>query len=408
MCKSLNFVLIGLALVFVFSCQQKSNTSEVQGMNKINVFEAGTNDYALYRIPGIVSTSKGTLIAYCEARKTGKSDWDQIDIMMRRSLDKGKSWSPMVNLTANSPRIEKNEAALRKDLGNSVGQTHNNAVMIVDSDGATIHLLYCIEYARCYYSFSTDDGLSFSDPIDITSTFEAFKSEYDWMVLATGPGHGIQLKSGRLLVPVWMSTGTGGHAHRPSCISSIYSDDGGNSWERGEIIAKNPDPLKNPSETVAVELADGRVMFNIRNENEVHRRAIAFSPDGVTNWTTPIFDEELYEPICMGNIIRLSRADVDDKNRILFSNPDSRNMEGSKRQRKNVSLKLSYDEGESWPLSKSIEPGASGYSDLAVDNDKNIYLLYERGGEGDNQSKTQYLTLATFDLNWLTDGKDKL
>ena len=84
-----------------------------------------------------------------------------------------------------------------------------------------------MEYSRCYYTRSDDDGVTFSDPVDITATFDAFRPEYDWKVLATGPGHGIRLTSGRLLVPVWLSTGTGGHAHRPSVNSTIYSDDNG-------------------------------------------------------------------------------------------------------------------------------------------------------------------------------------
>ena len=405
----MKYHFIILTLWFLTSCQSQQTSESSKKLKdqaaliKTDVFEAGTNNYAIFRIPGLVVTSKGTLIAFCEARKTGGGDWGTIDIMMRRSVNQGETWSPMVNLTANSPEIGKNEVALDQNLGKETGQTHNNPVMIVDKDGETIHFLYCIEYARCYYSYSKDDGKSFSEPVDITGTFEAFRGEYDWKVLATGPGHGIQLGNGRLVVPVWLSTGTGGHAHRPSSVGSIYSDDQGKTWQRGEIIATDPTPLKNPSETVAVELADGRVMFNIRNENEIHRRAVAVSPDGATNWSTPEFDEALYEPICMGHILRLTSVKDGDINRIIFANPDSQGMGDNQRERRNVTVKLSYDEGTSWPISKVIDPGISGYCDLSKDQNGNIYILYERGGLGENQFRTHYLTLAKFSLDWLTD-----
>lgn len=127
--------------------------------------------------------------------------------------------------------------------------------------------------------------------VDITPTFKEFRSEYDWRVIATGPGHGIQLRNGRLLVPVWMSTGTGGHGHRPSIVSVIYSDDHGRTWHRGDIVVRHTETTPNPSETAAIQLRSGRVMLNIRNESSRHRRLVSFSDDGVSNWSHPVFDE---------------------------------------------------------------------------------------------------------------------
>src|SRR4051812_27531628 len=88
---------------------------------------------------------------------------------------------------------------------------------------------------------------------------EAVQEEYAWQAFGTGPAHGIQLRSGRLVVPVWLSKGTGGNAHRPSVVSTIYSDDAGKTWKRGEIVANETDPLTNPNESVLAQLADGRV-----------------------------------------------------------------------------------------------------------------------------------------------------
>jgi sialidase-1 len=217
-------------------------------------------------------------------------------------------------------------------------------VLIADKDG-TIHMLFCLEYMRCFYQRSADDGLTWSTPMEITATFEAFRKDYGWKVLATGPDHGIQLKTGRLIVPVWLSTGTGGNAHRPSVTATVFSDDQGKTWKAGEIAVPCTDEWINPNETTAVELADGSVMLNVRNESKTHRRLITTSNDGATGWSTPRFDDALLEPICMGSVVRLSLQPGSDKNRILFSNPhnlsraDGKEQEGKNRDRKNVSVK---------------------------------------------------------------------
>jgi sialidase-1 len=173
--------------------------------------------------------------------------------------------------------------------------TYNNPVLIADKDG-TVHMLFCLEYERVFYQRSEDDGLSWSKPSEITAAFEAFKKGYDWKVLATGPNHSIQLKTGRLVVPVWLSTGTGGNAHRPSVTATIYSDDRGKTWKAGEIAVPCTEEWINPNETVAIELNDGRVMLNVRSESKAHRRLITTSKDGATNWSTPKFDDACSNP----------------------------------------------------------------------------------------------------------------
>ena len=383
-------------------------------LKKTNLFEAGKAGYATYRIPGIVVTTRGTLLAYCEARKSLQGDWGTIDIMMRRSTDGGKSWEKQRKIVNIEGEVAQNPVALKQNLAKAGEITINNPVAIVDHKTDAIHFLYCVEYARCYYMRSDDDGRTFTKPLDITETFEKFRSSanggyesepsvawYDWKVLATGPGHGIQLKNGRLLVPVWLSTGTGGHAHRPSCVSVIYSDNHGRSWQRGHIVVANPNPV-NPSETVPVQLHDGRVMLNIRHESQPRLRGVSISPDGATGWSKMIFHEQLPEPVCMASIIRFTERPAHQKNRILFANPHN----PDNRQRKNVTVKLSYDEGKTWPIAKSLEPGISGYSDLAVGSDGFAYCFYERGSVDRSHYRPRYLTVARFNLEWLTDGKD--
>lgn len=383
-------------------------------LEKINVFEAGTAGYAHYRIPAIVVTPQGTVLAFSEARKNTGGDWGTIDIMMRRSADGGKTWGPQRIPVKVEGEIQQNAVALAQDLAKPGEVTYNNVVPIVDRETGRIHLLFCVEYARAYYSYSDDDGESFATPVDITATFEEFHRDYPWRVIATGPAHGIQLQSGRLLVPIWMSDGTGGHAHRPSEVSVIYSDDHGKTWLRGDIAARHP-YLKNPSETIPLELADGRVLLNIRSEVSAHRRAYAYSSDGAHGWTTPLLHPELVEPVCMASNIRLSsKAGGANRNRVLFANPrsfeprDPENPDGNWK-RQNVSVYLSYDEADTWPVVKSVEPGVSGYSDMAVLPDGTILLFYERGTpQGERATYTGALTVARFSLEWLTDGEDGL
>jgi sialidase-1 len=293
--------------------------------------------------------------------------------------------------------------------------TYNNPVAIAGHDG-TVHFLFCLEYMRCFYMRSEDDGVTWSKPMEITAAFDPFRPEYGWKVLATGPAHGIQLKSGRLLVPVWLSTGTGGgNAHHPSVTATIFSDDGGKTWQRGGIAVPNTDEWVNPNETVVAQLADARVMLNVRSESKPNRRLVTTSKDGATGWSRPRFDEALLEPICMASMVRLSEKPASDKNRLLFANPnnldraDGKEAPGKPRDRKNLSFKLSYDEGETWPVNKVLEPGFSGYSDLAVARDHTIFCFYERGGsDGRSGARTGRLTVARFNLEWLTDGNDDL
>ena len=257
------------------------DTSVVQ--SRLDLFRGGDGAYELYRIPGLVVTTRGTVIVYCEARKRAASDWGPIDIVMRRSVDGGQTFSlPTAIADVPGPK-PKHPVALEKNLAIEGEVTYHNPVMIAEPDGS-LHLLFCLEYMRCFITHSSDDGVTWCPPEEITQTFEPFRPEYHWKVLATGPGHGIAMTSGRLVIPVWLSTGTGGHAHRPSAVSVIASDDHGRSWMRGPIIATTTDEAPNPSETIAAERSDGSLLLSIRNESPRHRRLLTRSANGFDGW----------------------------------------------------------------------------------------------------------------------------
>lgn len=377
-------------------------------IDKQDLFVVGEDPaYQLYHIPGIVVTAKGTVLTWCEARKrsAGVSDWDDIRILLRRSTDDGKTWSTAKSIADVPGPKAKNPFALKMKNVDPNDVTYNNPVLIADKDG-TVHMLFCLEYERAFYQRSEDDGISWSQPSEITSTFDAFKKGYAWKVLATGPNHSIQLKTGRLIVPVWLSTGEGGNAHRPSVTATIYSDDQGKTWKAGDIAVPCTEEWINPNETVAIELNNGSVMLNVRSESKEHRRLVTVSKDGATGWSTPKFDNALLEPICMGGIVRY---DHDGKNLILFSNPhnlDKANGKaepGKNRDRKNVSVKISSDEGQTWSVNKLLEDGPSMYSDIAVTPKGTILCFY--GRSGDSKGVAAFaggrLTLARFNLEWL-------
>lgn len=303
-----------------------------------DLWEAGKGGYVTYRIPGMVTLGDGTILAYAEARKDGTGDWADIDLVMRRSADGGQSWT--------APEL----------LVDSGKDTANNMVAIPGKGKREVHLLYCINYARVYYRHSNDSGKTFSAAVEVMQPPEKFN------VIATGPGHGIRLKSGRLLIPIWLSSG--GKRHRPSVVSTMFSDDNGKSWKLGETILGE---LVNPSETAAVELRDGRVMMNIRNENKEKLRAVVYSRDGVSGWSKPVFVPELQDPTCMASLLRYPKGPL------VFVNA------ADAAARRNLVLHVSHDEGATWKTARVVDPEKAAYSDLTVNRNGELLVLYEKG-----------------------------
>jgi sialidase-1 len=312
-------------------------------------------------------------------------------VHLRRSTDGGKTWLPSQHIAHKADRIEGNPH--KKDAAGGGEQTVNNPVAIVDHQTGAIEFLYCVNYARCFSMRSTDDGVTWSQPVEMTAAFEPFRKQVDWKVIATGPGHGIQLKSGRLVVPIWLAYGGIGD-HKPSAAATIYSDDHGQTWKAGELCLPNEGDFGNPNETMITELSDGRVMLITRNVSKASRKLVTTSADGATGWSTPVFHDQLWEPICMASIVRHPSGVL------LYSNPhtlplddDGKLIPAGHGKRENLCIKLSRDDGKTWPINKVLDPGKAAYSDLAVLPDGDVLCLFERADSID---------CARFNLEWMT------
>ena len=355
-----------------------------QDFEQTDLFVSGTDGYHTYRIPALVVTTKGAILAFCEGRRHSQSDTGEIDMVLKRSQDGGKTWSPM------------------QVIWHDGENTCDNPCPVVDSQTGTISLLMTHNFGHdnhrtivertgkgtrtAWLSKSADDGVTWTKPIEITETVK--KDNWTWY--ATGPGAGIQLESGRLVIPCDHNEAE----TMKRCSHVIYSDDHGETWKLGGSTSSGK-----LNECEVVELADATLLLNMRNYDRNHKcRAIAASKDQGLTWSEISFDDALIEPICQASIRRFTSTTDSNRSRILFSNPAHAD------KRVNMTVRLSYDECRTWPVAKSLHRGPSAYSSLAVFPDRKIACFYECGEEHCYEK----IALARFNVEWLTDGEDSL
>ena len=336
-------------------------------MKQTDLFVSGEEGYHTYRIPAIAVSPAGTLLAFCEGRKHSTSDSGDIDLLLRRSFDNGETWQPKQIIYDNGP------------------DTIGNPCPVVDQVTGTIWLPFCRNNDLVYITRSTDDGSSWSAPVDITDDVKL----PEWGPIGSGPGHGTQLRSGRLLIPCW--------AHPPGfelpgSTFCIRSGDHGASWRRGRIVGG----VDWGDESQALETEDDVVYLSIRAKPDKPFRAYSWSHDGGETWSDVQWHEDIPEPSsCQGSVFRLTDDEQHDKNRVLVCNPA-----GPARER--LTVRISYDDCQSWTGGKVVWEGPAAYSDMCVLPDMTICCLFE-GGE---RHCYQKIALARFDLEWLTDRQD--
>ncbi len=381
------------------------------------LFIAREGGYHHYRVPSCTVSPGGVALAFTEARKNSRAgekivhnDYRDIDILLRRSVDGGETWEDRQLIVDHA------------DHGD--GPIHN-FVPISDpfaprsnGDRGCVHALYGHDYARLFYIRSDDDGATWSQPRDITEVAEPIRDRevnpYAWTAFAVGPGHAIckhrEPAKGRLVVPAWMCARPmgSGDPHRPSDLTLIYSDDHAQTWHAGPTIVKhgqlasNGTPVGTPNESTPVELADGSVTFNIRNESKPPRRLIASSDDGVANWSQPRFDDALFDPQCHGAILAVPDEQAESGTALIFTNPAAKSRDlpgnwGNTYDRQNLTARISRDGGKTWSIHQVAEPGPSGYSDLMLMPDGTVLCLFECGMIG-KMSDTRCIVVQTIPI----------
>ncbi|KRE82518.1 hypothetical protein ASG89_14780 [Paenibacillus sp. Soil766] len=335
-------------------------------VNHQHLYKAGEHGYHTFRIPSLLVTHEGTVLAFSEARKNGAGDAGKIDIVLRRSTDNGHTWEPMQFIAADGNNTIGNPCPVQdRETGTIWLLLNRNA-----EDGHEHDILAGKKSRDVLIMKSDDDGLTWSDMRDISQDVK--RPEWTWY--AAGPCHAVQLQSGRLLVPcnhavLNPETGTSG----PYTAHVIYSDDHGATWQIGGIVGENT------NECTLAEMPDGAIYMNMRSYHGYNRRAIAWSHDGGMTWSDITLDEALVEPICQGSVL------ADGQGSILFSNPSSV-------KRNNMTVKASRDGGHTWTVEKVIHEGPSAYSDLAITRDGNVLCLYENGEE----KSYERISLASF------------
>jgi len=352
-------------------------------LQQTDLFVSGRDGYHTYRIPALVVSAKGTILAFCEGRKHSRSDAGTIHLLLKRSMDHGRTWQ------ATQLLVEDGD------------MTCGNPCPVVDPSNGAIWLPFCkndcdrgldlITEARAprtaWMTSSTDDGATWAVPVEITQDVK----DPSWTWYATGPGHGIALRSGRLLIPCDHIVRRNSRRDDPHRSHVMYSDDHGRRWHIGGVVGEGTD------ECEAVEAADGAVYINCRNYAQPKKRAYAWSRDRGETFSERAWHDELIEPICQASLVRFTEAGPHDRNRVLFANPAST-------EREKMTIRVSYDECRTWPVARLLHEGPAAYSDLAVAADMSICCLYERG----EQDRYERLTFAQFDLDWLTHGTDRL
>jgi sialidase-1 len=346
------------------------------------VFKAGENSVKQFRIPSLACTQKGTLLALADARVDRAGDIpNNVDLALKRSEDNGKTWSPL-NIIA--------------DYETPTGAC--DAAMMVDRNTGRIWCLYTVGYGvgirqsqpglsgktcQIHAITSDDDGVIWSKPRDITPMIK----DPDMKFIGTAPGVGIQLMDGTFVFAIYTTAVDSGMV-----ASLIYSTDSGKTWERSQPWgAVNGNPAT--TETQLVQLPEGSLLVNSRNHYKKGCRATAVSKDLGQTWSELGFDATLTCPTCMASLIAIKDPRENNKQLLVFANPNS------KKGRKDGTVRISEDNGQSWKWSKLIKPGAYAYSCLTQLQDGSIGLFYEAGN-----GELRYMNLS---LPYITDGDIK-
>jgi sialidase-1 len=350
------------------------------------VFRSGENGYSTYRIPAVIRLPDATLLAFAEGRVNSSNDFGNIDLVLKRSTDNGKTWGEQI-IVADYDTLQAGNPAPVADLSDPLYP--GGRIFIFYNTGNT-HEGEIRKGKGCrevWYKTSTDGGLTWSDGTNITTQVHRphnvkinpdYKFPEDWRSYANTPGHALQFETGRykgrLYVAANHSAGEPQKESEDYSAHAYFSDDHGKTFRISQTI-----PIPGSNEATAAEISDNGLILNARNQKgDIRARLVARSSNGGETWESIGFDKNLPDPVCEGSI--LSFRDKNGKLTLAFSNA------ADTARRDNLSLRISYDEGITWPVMYKVDGSAgqnnsddfTAYSDIVSISPSTIGILYER------------------------------
>lgn len=333
------------------------------------IFANATEGYACFRIPAIVRTQRGTLLAFAEARKHGCGDFGDVRIVVRRSSNGGKTWGP-IEVVAENGSLQAGNAAPVVDTMDPRYPQGRIFLIYMTGDAPESQVMRGNGTRRVWCRTSVDDGVTWSAPVEISASAKL----PSWRAYASGPGHAMQMTdgphAGRIVVAANHSEGDPLPGGRSYEANAFFSDDHGATWHVGATVN-----VPGSNESTAAEGPDGTVVMNSRDQTGATRaRIISISKDGSESWEMTFVAHDLPDPVCQGSMIDYSRAK--GKRVLLFSNA------GDTQQRRNLTVSASMDGGKTWPRHTVLDAGPSAYSDMVLMPKGRVGILWELGGEG--------------------------
>jgi sialidase-1 len=350
------------------------------------VFKSGTEGHKSYRIPAIIRLPDGQLLAFAEGRVNGSNDFGDINIVLKRSRDNGKSWGP-ISTVVDYDNLQAGNPAPVVDLTDPLFPEGRLFLFYNTGNNYESEVRKGKGYREVWYKTSSDGGKSWSDPVNITTQVHrpfqpevnpAYNFREDWRSYANTPGHAIQITNGlyrgRILVAANHSKGDPEKNWEDYASHTYYTDDHGKKFMLGQTLQ-----IPGSNEATAAEISGNGLILNARNQKGDNKtRIVALSKDGGETWDSTWFDVNLPDPVCEGSILT-----VEEKNGrsiLAFCNP------ASIRNRDYLTLRISYDEGRTWPVAipvdRSSDPRNSvdytGYSDIVTISPGKIGVSYER------------------------------